>query len=69
MSNRHACLTGWHILQDDVSYRKTRLTGGHVLMVCMYNRKPLSLKGITGRHVLQEYIYYERGLVLLKVMF
>ena len=46
MSNRHTCLTveymftGWHILQDDLSNRKTILTGGQVLLVCMFYRRP-----------------------------
>ena len=48
MSNRHtsltgehayrmAYLTGWHILQDDLSYRKTHLIGG---LLCMYYKRP-----------------------------
>ena len=69
MSYKSICFTGWHILLDDLSYRKTRLMGGQVLLVCVLLKAMHYL-----RHVLQVDMSYRstcimKGHVLLKVMF
>ena len=75
MSNRRVCITGVHVIQDGISYRMFFPTGRHILQDdrsywCEYIiGSHALLKGmITSGHVLQEYMYYERAL-LLKVMF
>ena len=44
----HKCMfSEWHILQEDVSYWKTYLTGGQVLLEGMSYRRAC----LSGRHV------------------
>ena len=57
----HQCISsGWHILQEDVSYWKTYLTGGQVLFEGISYRRAF----FSGRYVLQEYMFYRMAYLI-----